>query len=100
MQADPDLLFALRTVIDPELGLDVVSLGLVYGAWREGDTAKVLLTMTTPACPLGESIAADAKQALQTLARGVRHAEVELTFDPPWTPERLAPEARAALHGE
>lgn len=94
---DPELLRALRVVIDPELGIDVVALGLVYEATREGDRAKVKMTMTTPACPLGESIVADARRAIEDLVSGVREADVQLTFEPPWTPERLSPEARAQL---
>lgn len=94
---DPDILRALRVVIDPELGIDVVSLGLVYETSREGDRARVVMTMTTPACPLGESITRDAREAVETMVPGVRHADVELVFDPPWTPERMSPEAREQL---
>ncbi|GMU63403.1 MAG: SUF system Fe-S cluster assembly protein [Myxococcaceae bacterium] len=94
---DEELLQALRTVIDPELGIDVVSLGLVYGARREGDVAKVALTMTTPACPLGEAIAADAREALLLRVPELREAEVELVFEPPWTRDRMSAEARRQL---
>lgn len=94
---DLDVLRALRVVIDPELGVDVVSLGLVYAATREGDRARVVMTMTTPACPLGESITRAAREAVETLVPGVRHAEVELVFEPPWSPERMSPEAREQL---
>lgn len=94
---DLDVLRALRVVIDPELGIDVVSLGLVYAATREGDRARVVMTMTTPACPLGESLTRDAREAVETLVPGVRHAEVELVFEPPWSPERMSPEAREQL---
>ncbi len=94
---DLDVLRALRVVIDPELGIDVVSLGLVYAATREGDRARVVMTMTTPACPLGESITRDAREAVETLVPGVRHAEVELVFEPPWSPERMSAEAREQL---
>jgi metal-sulfur cluster biosynthetic enzyme len=95
-EPDADILRALRVVIDPELGVDIVSLGLVYEATREGDTAHVVMTMTAPACPLGESIVADARSALEMLG-GVRHADVQLVFDPPWTRERMSPEARQQL---
>jgi len=96
---DPDLLRALRVVVDPELGVDVVSLGLVYAAERDGDRAHVVMTMTSPACPLGEAIADDARTAIETMVAGVRHADVELVFEPPWTPERMSPEARRQLGG-
>lgn len=93
---DPLLTAALRSVIDPELGIDIVSLGLVYAAERVGDRAVVKLTMTTPTCPLGESIANDARAALEAVP-GVNLAEIDLVFEPRWTPERLSPEARARL---
>jgi metal-sulfur cluster biosynthetic enzyme len=96
MEPDAEILRALRVVIDPELGVDIVSLGLVYEAVRDGDTARVVMTMTTPACPLGESIAADARSAVEAMG-GVRHADVQLVFDPPWTRERMSPDARRQL---
>lgn len=99
MPLDPDLLLALRSVLDPELGIDVVSLGLVYEATRAGDQANVVMTMTTPACPLGESIVADARTALESMVPGVKHADVALVFEPAWTPERMSPEARLILSG-
>jgi metal-sulfur cluster biosynthetic enzyme len=86
----------LRDVVDPEVGLDVVALGLVYGIEaREGDV-RVELTLTTPACPLGEQIAADAERRITALP-GVARAQVELVWDPPWTPERMSDAARRAL---
>lgn len=94
---DPDVLRALRVVIDPELGIDVVSLGLVYAAERDGERARVVMTMTTPACPLGEVIVEDARAAVEAMVPGVRHVAVELVFEPPWTPKRMSPEAREQL---
>lgn len=94
---DLDVLRALRVVIDPELGIDVVSLGLVYETSREGDRARVVMTMTSPACPLGEMIVEDARTAVETMVPGVRHADIELVFEPPWSPERMSPEARLQL---
>lgn len=96
-ETDAEVLRALRAVIDPELGVDIVSLGLVYGATREGERARIVMTMTSPACPLGEVLVADAKNAVTSLVRGVREAEVELVFDPRWTPDRMTPEAKQQL---
>lgn len=96
---DEELLRALSTVLDPEVGIDVVSLGLIYSATREGDRARVVMTMTTPACPLGEMIRQDARTAIEASVPGVREACVELVFEPPWTPERISPEARRQLGG-
>jgi metal-sulfur cluster biosynthetic enzyme len=88
---------ALRAVIDPELGIDVVALGLVYGVRiDEGGRVAVDLTMTTAACPMGELIAEQARAALAAIP-GVTSSEVQLVWDPPWTPERMQPEARRAL---
>lgn len=94
---DPDVLRALRAVVDPEIGIDVVSLGLVYAAERDGERARVVMTMTSPACPLGEVLVEDARAAVEAMVPGVRHVTVELVFDPPWTPERMSPEARERL---
>jgi metal-sulfur cluster biosynthetic enzyme len=86
----------LREVLDPELKLDVVSLGLVYGVSTTEDTASVKLTLTTPGCPLAAEFLADARAKVGSVP-GLRKAEVDLTFDPPWSPARLTDEARIAL---
>lgn len=87
---------ALRAVIDPEVGLDVVALGLVYAVASRNGELGVELTMTTPACPLGEQIVEDARARLAALP-GVTAVHVELVWDPPWTPDRMSPEARSML---
>ncbi len=87
---------ALRRVIDPEVGLDVVSLGLVYRIEAAGGELDVDLTMTTPACPLGDQIVEDAERRIAALG-GVRAVRVELVWDPPWTPDRMSPEAKQKL---
>ncbi|WP_456399795.1 metal-sulfur cluster assembly factor [Mesoaciditoga sp.] len=88
---------ALRAVIDPEIGLDVVSLGLVYevNISEEGDV-KIKMTMTTPGCPLVGMITEDAKNILENV-EGVKSVDVELVWDPPWTPDMIEPEVRARL---
>jgi len=88
------VLDALRKVVDFEIGFDVVSLGLVYDIQIDDDNnVKVLMTLTTPACPLAGMILSDAEQAIRDI-EGVKNVEVELTFDPPWTPERMDPKLR------
>ncbi|MFZ5443096.1 MAG: metal-sulfur cluster assembly factor [Myxococcota bacterium] len=94
---DPDVMRALAVVIDPELGIDIVSLGLVYEATREAGRVHVKMTMTSPACPLGESIVADAKSAIEALVPGARDIDVELVTEPRWTPELMSDDARAQL---
>lgn len=87
---------ALRGVIDPEIGLDIVELGLVYDVEVRGANVFVRMTMTTPACPMGESIVADADLQLRAVD-GVDDVAVDLVWDPPWTPERMSPAAREML---
>lgn len=86
----------LRTVYDPELGLDVVNLGLVYELKVEPPRAYVRMTLTTPGCPLHDSMGEAVRQALSRIP-GIEEVKVELTFDPPWTPARLSEEARRLL---
>ena len=87
---------ALSTVEDPELGLDIVSLGLVYAVEREGDHVRVVHTLTSMGCPLGPVIEQDIGHALAGV-EGVASVEVELVFDPPWTPEKMSDDARFLL---
>ena len=87
---------ALKTVKDPELNLDLVVLGLVYDIEVEGAAAKATISLTTPMCPAAGQILDEARAAVESVD-GVEDAEVELTFDPPWTPERISPLIRSAL---
>ena len=85
----PNLISAVRTVVDPELGLSVVDLGLVYGIAVTGGAVRVTMTLTAPGCPLHALIGDWARRAVLAVP-GVETVEVELTFDPPWTPARIA----------
>lgn len=87
---------ALKAVKDPELNLNLVVLGLVYGVEVDGAKAKATITLTTPMCPAAGQIVEEAKAAIAGI-EGVAEAEVELTFDPPWTPERISPLIRSSL---
>jgi len=87
---------ALKGVKDPELHLDLVVLGLVYDIEVEEDDVKATISLTSPMCPVAGQIVEDAKQAIEAV-EGVRTATVELTFDPPWTPERMNPLIRSSL---
>ena len=93
---EKDVRNALKTVKDPELNLDLVVLGLVYDIEVEGGSAKATISLTTPMCPAAEQIVEDARAAVAGVD-GVEDAEVELTFDPPWTPDRISPLIRSAL---
>ena len=88
---------ALRTVIDPEIGVNVVDLGLVYGVEiRDGDV-RVTLTMTTAACPLGEALCDEATRAIRARVAGVKSVSVDLVWDPPWQPSMMSAAARERL---
>ncbi len=96
MADEKEIRKALRRVKDPELNLDVVVLGLVYGIDVEGSHAHVLMSLTTPFCPAAPQIVEDARAAVEGV-EGIETAEIELTFDPPWSPERIDPIIRSAL---
>ena len=87
---------ALAGVVDPELGLDVVALGLVYRAEQTEGGIEIDLTMTTPSCPLGEHMREEAERAIAAAFPGVR-ARVNLVWSPPWGPERMSAAAKTAL---
>mgnify|MGYP001547742402 FL=1 len=87
---------ALRQVIDPEVGYNIVDLGLVYSVAVENEIAKVKMTLTTPGCPMHDSIAGGVKNALLNL-EGIADAEVELVWEPPWHPSMMSETARDAL---
>lgn len=79
----------LRSVVDPEIGLDMVSLGLLYGVKVEGSKVQVTMTLTTPACPVGPMFVNAVHQAVMAIP-GVTDCDVELTFSPPWDPRTMA----------
>ncbi len=87
---------ALKKVKDPELNLDLVTLGLVYEIQIQGNAVKAIISLTTPMCPVADHIVDQARLAIAKV-EGVEKAEVELTFNPPWTPERISPLIRSAL---
>lgn len=91
------LLNQLKNVPDPELGISIVDLGLVYDAKvdKKGN-AEVLMTLTTMGCPLFDLIEGPVKSELMKLD-GVKDVSVELTFDPPWSPEKMSKEAKVKL---
>ncbi len=85
---------ALQTVVDPELGMNVVELGLVYLIDAEPQRIRVEMTMTSPGCPVGESIVADARAAIGMAVPQADEISVELVWDPPWNPEMMSEGAR------
>ena len=83
-------------MIDPELMINIVDLGLVYSINHTDRKAQVEMTLTSPACPAGPQIIAQAKMALEKID-GIDLAEIKLTMSPPWTPARMTDEARDQL---
>ena len=86
----------LHAVYDPELGIDVASLGLIYDLRVEAGRATVRMTLTTPGCPMSDSMPAAVRRALE-LIPGVADVTVDLVFEPPWVPEMMSEPARQAL---
>jgi metal-sulfur cluster biosynthetic enzyme len=93
---EKDVRNALKTVKDPELNIDLVVLGLVYDIEVDGASVHTTISLTSPMCPVAGQIVEDARTAILQVD-GVDEAVVELTFDPPWTPERISPLIRASL---
>jgi metal-sulfur cluster biosynthetic enzyme len=98
--AEESILAALRQVRDPELMVNIVDLGLIYGiVVDEADgksNIRVSMTMTTPACPFGPELVREVKEVVSTM-EGAGNVEVQVTLSPPWTPDRMTEEARDEL---
>lgn len=90
------VLAALGQVWDPELGLDIVSLGLVYDVRVDGDDVAIDMTLTTPGCPVSEQLPFEAENAVRAALPDAT-VTMEVVWDPPWTPERLTPAAMERL---
>lgn len=91
-----DIIAALKTVYDPEIPSDIYELGLIYRIDIEDDrTVKIDMTLTAPGCPVAGEMPGWVQNAVSTV-EGVSGVEVEMTFDPPWTPDRMSEEAQIA----
>ncbi len=96
MPTKEDVVEALRGVEDPELGMDIVELGLMYDVEIDGPKVKVLHSLTSMGCPAGPMIQEGIHDAAAAVP-GVEDVEVELTWDPPWTPDRMSEDAKFIL---
>jgi metal-sulfur cluster biosynthetic enzyme len=96
MPSEHEVLEALRQVEDPELGMDIVDLGLLYEVEVDGPKVKVIYSLTSMGCPAGPLIAGDIDRAAREVP-GVEEVDLELTFDPPWTPDRMSDDAKFIL---
>jgi metal-sulfur cluster biosynthetic enzyme len=91
-----DVMEALENVIDPELGLDFVSLGLVYDVEIEGSEVNVTFTLTSPGCPIGPQVTEQMKEFVSEV-EGVEKVFPKMVFSPPWSPERMSEDAKFSL---
>ena len=96
MPTHEEVVEALRQVEDPELGMDIVELGLFYEAIVDGPKVKVTYSLTSMACPVGPMIQEEIDRVVREVP-GVEDVEAELTFDPPWTPELMSEDAKFIL---
>jgi len=87
----------IKTIFDPEIPVDIYELGLIYDVFVNEDfEVKVLMTLTTPNCPVAETLPLEVEEKIKSLD-AVKDAEVEITFDPPWTQELMSEEAKLEL---
>jgi metal-sulfur cluster biosynthetic enzyme len=91
-----DVWEALENVIDPELGLDFVSLGLVYDVELEGNDVHITFTLTSPGCPIGPQVTEQMKEYVSEV-EGVEKVLPKMIFTPPWSPEKMSEDAKFAL---
>ena len=96
MISQEDIINKLRECLDPELGVNIVDLGLVYGVNIEGSRVNVMMTLTTPGCPLDSYFTQDITNRLKTV-KGISNVSVELTFEPLWTPSKMSQESKDIL---
>ena len=87
----------LKSIFDPEIPVDIYELGLIYDVFvNEDNEVKILMTLTSPNCPVAESLPQEVEEKIRSIDE-VKTAEVEITFDPPWTKDLMSEEAKLAL---
>ena len=96
MVTKDEIIGALKECYDPEIPINIWDLGLIYDVNINGDNVGIKMTLTAPGCMMGGMIAEEVKAKLMTL-NGVKEADVDLVFDPPWTPDKMSEEAKAQL---
>ena len=92
---EPDVAEALKTVEDPEAGMNIVDLGLVYGISVVPGKVRVEMTMTSPACPVAPYLVDESIAAIRAVAPEGTDVQVDLVWEPPWTPDRMSAEAQS-----
>ena len=92
-----DIVKVIKTIYDPEIPVDIYELGLIYDVMiNEDRDVKILMTLTTPNCPVAESLPLDIEEKVRSM-KEVKEVEVEITFDPPWTQDLMSEEAKLEL---
>lgn len=91
-----EVMKVLKNVVDPEVGVNIVDMGFIYGIEIEGKKVKVRMTLTTPGCPMHAMFVHEVENALKAVFDDVE-VQVELVFDPPWTPDKMSDEAKKKL---
>ena len=91
------VILEIKKIYDPEIPVNIYELGLIYDVFVNEDfDAKVLMTLTSPNCPVAESLPAEVEQKVKSI-KGINQVEVEMTFDPPWTKDLMSEEAKLEL---
>ncbi|OQD44171.1 DUF59 domain-containing protein [Croceivirga radicis] len=91
------IVLVLKTIFDPEIPVDIYELGLIYDVLvNEDNEVKILMTLTSPNCPVAESLPAEVEEKVKSIDE-IKDAEVEITFDPPWTQDLMSEEAKLEL---
>jgi FeS assembly SUF system protein len=91
------IISVIKTIYDPEIPVDIYELGLIYDVMvNENFDVKILMTLTTPNCPVAETLPVDVEDKVKTM-KGIKSVEVEITFDPPWTQDLMSEEAKLEL---
>ncbi len=97
MASQADILQALRGVNDPEVGVNIVDLGLVYSTEIQGGDVRIAMTMTTPACPMHSYLTEEAREAILSQCDEVEKVNVELVWEPPWSPRMISEKGKRQL---
>ena len=97
MELENKVVEILKTIYDPEIPVDIYELGLIYDVFvNEENNAKILMTLTSPNCPVAETLPVEVEDKVKSL-KEINNAEVEITFDPTWTQEMMSDEAKLEL---
>lgn len=97
MASEEDILQALHGVNDPEVGVNIVDLGLVYSMEIRGDHVRIVMTMTTPACPMHSYLTEEVRAAILSQREEIENVSVELVWEPPWSPQMISASGRRQL---